>query len=153
MPDWQILVTLALLACASMYLGTGWSLALFTIPGRSGWTVDNYYDQLMAPIGRATRFFTWMTIVMLACCVALIVAEWGSWYLLAPIAVLVAVVGATLLTTLVIFRYNRRLRERVTDPAELQDVLERWVRWNWLRLALWTAQWAGVAAYVGLKLR
>jgi hypothetical protein len=153
MPNWQILVTLVLLACASMYLGTGWSLALFTIPGRSGWTVDNYYDQLMAPIARATRFFTWMTIVMLACCAALIVAEWGSWYLLAPIGVLVAVVGATLLTTLVIFRYNKRLRERVTDPAELHDVLERWVRWNWLRLALWTAQWVGVAVYVGLKLR
>lgn len=153
MDDWQIVVTMVLFACASIYLGTGWSLALFTLPGRGAWTVDNYYDQLMAPIARATRFFTWMTIVMLACAVALIVAEWGSAYVLAPIVVLVAVVGATLLTTLVIFRYNRRLRERVTDPAELQDVLERWVRWNWLRLALWTAQWVATAVYVGLKLR
>jgi hypothetical protein len=153
MPDWQILVTLVLLACASMYLGTGWSLALFTLPGRPRWTVDNYYDQLMAPIARATRFFTWMTIVMLACCAALLVAEWGSAYLLAPVVVVLAVIAATLLTTLVIFRYNRRLRERVTDPAELREILEHWVRWNWLRLALWTVQWVGVAAYVGLKLR
>jgi hypothetical protein len=153
MSDWEIVVTMVLLACASIYLGTGWSLALFTLPGRRAWTVDNYYDQVMAPIARATRFFTVMTIVMIACCVALIVGEWGSWYVLAPIAVLAAVVGATLLTTLVIFRYNRRLRERIADPAELHLVLEQWVRWNWLRLALWTAQWVAVAVYVGLKLR
>jgi hypothetical protein len=153
MPDWQIVVTMVLFACASIYLGTGWSLALFTLPGRHGWTVDTYYDQVMAPIARATRIFTVMTIVMLVCAAALIVAERGSAYVLAPIAVLVAVVGATLLTTLVIFRYNQRLRGRITDPAELRDVLERWVGWNWLRLALWTAQWVATAVYVGLKLR
>lgn len=153
MSGWEIVVTLVLLACASIYLGTGWSLALFTLPGRGAWTVDNYYDQVMAPIARATRFFTVTTIVMLACCLALIVGEWGSAYVLAPIGVLAAVVAATLLTTLVIFRYNRRLKERITDPAELRVVLEKWVQWNWLRLALWTAQWLGVAVFVGLKLR
>ena len=136
-----------------MYLGTGWSLALFTLPGRHTMTVDTYYDQIMAPIGRATRFFTVMTIVMVVAAIVLIVAEWGSWYVLAPIAVLAAVAGATLLTTLVIFRYNRRLRERITDEGELRQVLERWVFWNWFRLGLWSSQWAAMAAYIGLKLR
>ena len=150
---WEIVTALVLFLCASMYLGTGWSLALFTLPGRHTMTVDTYYDQIMAPIGRATRFFTVMTIVMVVAAIVLIVAEWGSWYVLAPIAVLAAVVGATLLTTLVIFRYNRRLRERITDEGELRQVLERWVFWNWFRLGLWSSQWAAVAAYVGLKLR
>jgi hypothetical protein len=153
MAGWQIAVTMVLFLCASMYLGTGWSLTLFTLPGRHAMTVDTYYDQIMAPIQRATRFFTWMTLVMVACAIALIVAEWGSWYVLAPIAVLVAVVAATLLTTLVIFRFNRRLRERIRDEGELRQVLERWVFWNWFRLGLWTSQWVAMAVYVALKLR
>ncbi len=153
MAGWEIAVALVLFACASMYLGTGWSLTLFTLPGRRGMTVDNYYDQIVAPIARATRFFTVMTIVMVAAAIALIVAEWGSWYILAPIAVLVAVVGATLLTTLVIFRYNRRLKARIADPAELREVLERWAFWNWFRLALWTSQWVAMAVFFALKLR
>jgi hypothetical protein len=85
--------------------------------------------------------------------IVLIVAEWGSWYVLAPIAVLAAVVGGTLTTTLVIFRYNRRLRARIRDEAELHAVLERWVFWNWFRLAFWSSQWAAMAVYIGLKLR
>jgi hypothetical protein len=153
MAAWEIVVTMVLFLCASMYLGTGWSLTLFTLPGRHAMTVDTYYDQIMAPIQRATRVFTWMTIVMIAAAIALIVAEWSSWYMLAPIAVLVAVAGATLLTTLVIFRYNRRLRERIRDEAELHQVLERWVFWHWFRLALWTSQWVAVAVFVALKLR
>ena len=153
MEAWEIAVTMVLFLCASMYLGTGWSLTLFTLPGRHTMTVDTYYDQIMAPIQRATRFFTWMTIVMIAAAIALVVAEWGSWYMLAPITVLIAVVGATLLTTLVIFRYNRRLRERIRDDAELREVLERWVFWHWFRLALWTLQWVAMAVFVALKLR
>lgn len=153
MEEWEIAVTMVLLLCTSMYLGTGWSLALFTLPGRHAMKVDNYHDQIVAPIQRATRFFTWMTIVMIGASIALIVVEWGSVYILAPIAVLVAVVGATLLTTLVLFRYNRRLKERITDEAELREVLERWAFWNWFRLALWTSQWVAMAIYVALKLR
>jgi hypothetical protein len=150
---WEIVVALVLFLCASMYLGTGWSLALFTLPGRRAMTVDTYYDQIMAPIARATRFFTWMTIVMIAAAVALIVAEWGTWYVLAPIAVLAGVVGGTLTTTLVIFRYNRRLKARIRDEAELHEVLERWVSWNWLRLGFWSSQWFAMALYFALKLR
>jgi Domain of unknown function (DUF1772) len=153
MEGWEIAVTMVLFLCASMYLGTGWSLALFTLPGRQSMTVDNYYDQIVAPIKRATRFFTGMTIVMIGAAIALIVAEWGSAYILAPIAVLAAVVAATLLTTLVLFRYNRRLKERITDEAELREVLERWAFWNWFRLAFWTSQWVALAVYIGLKLR
>jgi hypothetical protein len=153
MRGWVIADAMVLLLCASMYLGTGWSLTLFTLPGRHAMTVHTYYDQIIAPIQRATRFFTGMTIVMVVTAIALIVAEWGDPYVLAPIAVLAAVVGATALTTLVIFRYNRRLKAGITDERELHEVLERWAFWNWFRLALWTAQWVSVAVYVALKLR
>jgi hypothetical protein len=41
---------------------------LFSFPGRSRLTVDNYYDQFVPPVERATRFFTWWTVLMMAAC-------------------------------------------------------------------------------------
>ena len=100
MSVWELVAAGVLLLCASMYLGTGWSLSLFTLPNRATMTAANYYDQIVAPIKRATRFFTVMTVVMIAAAIALIVGEWGSAYIAAPAVVLAAVVAATGLTTL-----------------------------------------------------
>jgi hypothetical protein len=61
-----VLNDLLLLACVSMYLGTGWSLVLFSFPIRPRLTVDTYYDQFVPQVTLATRFFTWMTTVMIA---------------------------------------------------------------------------------------
>ena len=47
MKDWEIVVTMVLFACASIYLGTGRSLALFTLPGRRAWTVDRAVGRLV----------------------------------------------------------------------------------------------------------
>jgi len=67
MNAWLILDASVLLLCASMYLGTGWSLVLFSFPGPArALNVDNYYEQFVPPVERATRFFTWMTVVMIA---------------------------------------------------------------------------------------
>jgi hypothetical protein len=71
---WKILDASVLLLCASMYLGTGWSLVLFSFPGRDKLTIDNYYDQFVPPVERATRFFTWWTVLMMAAAVVLIIA-------------------------------------------------------------------------------
>lgn len=153
MSDWELIPAGVLLLCASMYLGTGWSLSLFTIPNRVTMTPANYYDQIVAPIKRATRFFTVMVAVMIAAAIALIVAEWGSWYLAAPAVVLGAVVGAAGLTMLFIFPHNRRLAARITDHAELQEVLGKWIALNWVRIWFWTAQWVAIATYFALKAR
>ena len=88
MSSWLILDASVLLLCASMYLGTGWSLALFSFPGRAELTVDNYYDQFVPQVTRATRFFTWMTTVMIGTAIVLIVAERHSAYVIAPAVVL-----------------------------------------------------------------
>lgn len=153
MSAWELTVAGVLLLCTSMYLGTGWSLALFTLPNRPHMTVDNYQDQIVGPIRRATRFFTWMTVVMIGAAIALIVAEWGSAYAIAPGVVLAGVVGATLLTMLALFPYNRRLTAGIKDNAELQQVLTKWISWNRVRLLLWTGQWAAMATYFALKAR
>ncbi|MFP2925993.1 hypothetical protein ACLESO_12390 [Pyxidicoccus sp. 3LG] len=141
-----------LFLCVSMYLGTGWSLILFTFPIAPELTVDNYYLQFVPQVQAATRFFTWMTLVML---VSAIVLFWGErrtalkWY---PAAVFALVVVATLLTRFLIFPYNDAMAAGITDPAELSRVLAGWMRTNVIRVSLWTLQWLAMMGYFAHKL-
>ena len=153
MSIWVILDATLLLLCVSMYLGTGWSLVLFSFPGRSTLRVDNYYDQFVPPVQRATRFFTWMTTVMIAAAIVLVVADRSSAYVIAPAIVLAGVIAATALTIKFIFPYNKRMAARITDERELQSVLGKWMLLNWIRVSLWTVQWFAIAAWFALRLR
>ena len=153
MNTWLILDATLLLLCASVYLGTGWSLVLFSFPGRRNLTVDNYYDQFVPPVHRATQFFTWWTVVMIAAAIVLVVAERSSWYVIAPIVVLAGVVAATALTVKFIFPYNKKMESHLTDNAEMQSVLGKWMFLNVIRTSLWTVQWIAIATYFALHLR
>ena len=149
---WKILDASVLLLCASMYLGTGWSLVLFSFPGRDKLTVDNYYDQFVPPVERATKFFTWMTTLMMAAAIVLIVADWHSAYVIAPAVLLVGVIAATALTVKFIFPYNKRMEAHIRDSAELQVVLGKWIRLNWIRTLLWTGQWIAITSWFAVRL-
>ena len=141
-----------LFLCTSMYLGTGWSLVLFSFPIAPQLTVDNYYLQFVPQVTAATRFFTWMTLVMLVSAVVLFIAERKSplrWY---PAVVFLAVVAATLLTRFLIFRYNAEMAAGITDPARLREVLGAWMTTNLIRVLLWTVQWLGMMGYFVHKL-
>ena len=153
MSFWLILDATLLLLCTSMYLGTGWSLVLFSFPSRSTLRVDNYYDQFVPPVQRATRFFTWMTTVMIAAAIVLVVADRSSAYVIAPAIVLAGVIAATALTIKFIFPYNKRMAARITDERELQSVLGKWMLLNWIRVSLWTVQWFAIAAWFAFRLR
>ncbi len=149
---WKILDASVLLLCASMYLGTGWSLVLFSFPGRDKLTVDNYYDQFVPPVKRATKFFTWMTTLMMAAAIVLIVADRHSAYVIAPAVLLAGVIVATALTVKFIFPYNKRMAAHIRDPAELQSVLAQWIRLNWIRTLLWTGQWIAITSWFAVRL-
>jgi Mn2+/Fe2+ NRAMP family transporter len=150
---WLILDATLLLLCVSMYLGTGWSLVLFSFPSRSTLRVDNYYDQFVPPVQRATRFFTWMTTIMIATAIVLIVADRSSAYVIAPAIMLASAIAATALTIKFIFPYNKRMAARITDEQELQSVLGKWMFLNWIRVSLWTVQWFAIAGYFAFRLR
>lgn len=150
---WLIFDASVLLLCASMYLGTGGSLVFFSFPSRSKLTVDNYYDQFVPQVERATRFFTWMTMVMIATAIVLIVAERASLYAIAPSVVLAGVLAATGLTLKFIVPYNKRMAAGITDNAELQTLLGKWMFLNWIRVSLWVVQWIAIAAYFAWHLR
>lgn len=139
--------TLLLFACTSMYFGTGWSLVLFSFPMAPELTPDNYYMQFVPQVQAATKFFTYMTMVMMGCSVIFIVGEWKSnkkWY---PIIILTLVILATLLTIYFIFEYNELMGSGIKDPVLLQQTLDKWMTLNTIRVSLWTLQWLTMAIY------
>jgi len=131
-----------LFLCASMYLGTGWSLVLFSFPIAPQLTPDNYYLQFVPQVDAATRFFTYMTMVMLACAAIMIWAEWRTPQRWVPIAVLLGILAATGLTMWLIIPLNEEMGKHITDPARLKQVLGEWMNLNRVRVGIWTFQWA-----------
>lgn len=143
----DVALAAAMLLFASMYLGTGWSLVLFSFPLAPRLTPQTYHLPFVEPVRNATRFFTVMTSAMLAAAVALIVAEAGEGLVWVPVVYLLATVAATALTIFVIFPFNKELTAGVTDPDRLRTVLRGWMRLNVVRVCLWTVQWVAVAAW------
>ena len=136
-----------LFACISMYFGTGMSLVLFSFPLAPDLTPDNYYLIFVPQVQAATTFFTYMTNVMMICCIIFIIEKWRSkdkWY---PIAILSLVVLSTLLTIFFIFEYNEQMAAGIEDLATLQEVLDNWMKLNTFRVSIWTLQWLTLAFY------
>lgn len=136
-----------LFLCASMYLGTGGSLLLFTFPIAPQMSVDNYYLQFVPPVTAATEFFTTMTKLMLVAGVVMLVSEWKRGVKWVPIVVLAAVVAATVLTLQKILPINAEMAAGIRDGARLRVVLGEWMDLNRIRVGLWCVQWAAMMAY------
>jgi len=140
-----------LFLCVSMYLGTGWSMVLFSFPIVPKLTVDNYYLVFVPEVASATSFFTPMTKLMI---VSACLMTWGAWrtcYRWVPIVVLLSVIAATLLTLYCIFPLNEAMTNGIKDQAVLQKTLASWTFLNKVRVALWSVQWAAMMMYFGLK--
>ena len=141
-----------LFLCVSMYLGTGWSLVLFSFPIAPQLTVDNYYLSFVPQVDAATHFFTYMTQVMIAACLIMSVAKWRTRFRWVPIIVLLSVAAATALTIIVIFPLNHEMSEGIRDPARLRVVLGKWMTLNKVRVGLWTVQWLCMMTYLAVHL-
>jgi len=133
-----------LLLCASMYLGTGGSLVLFSFPLAPQLTPDNYYLQFIPQVQAATEFFTTMTKLMLAAALVMLWSEWRQPTRWVPIVVLVSVLAATGLTLTWIFPLNAAMAGHIQDAGELQSVLDEWMQLNRVRVVLWSVQWAAL---------
>lgn len=142
-----------LFLCVSMYLGTGWSLILFSFPVVPQLTVENYYLQFVPHVQAATRFFTYMTMAMIVFAGVMVVTEWKTGFRWVPITVLAAVLAATGLTVRWILPLNAIMAAGITDPAVLADTLRPWLALNRLRVALWSVQWVAMMVYFGAQLR
>src|SRR4051812_1673409 len=98
-----------LFLCVSMYLGTGWSMVLFSFPVVPKLTVDNYYLVFVPEVAAATAFFTTMTKLMLVSCFVMTWAEWKTHFRWVPIVVFAGVIAATALTMYYIFPLNNAM--------------------------------------------
>lgn len=136
-----------LLLCASMYLGTGGSLILFSFPVASQLTPDNYYLQFVPQVQAATEFFTTMTKLMLAAGFVMLLAEWRQPTRWVPIVVLLGVIASTGLTLKWIFPLNAAMAGHIKDAAGLHRTLDEWMHLNRIRAALWCVQWSALAWY------
>jgi hypothetical protein len=140
-----------LFLCASMYLGTGWSLLLFSFPVAPQLTPATYYLQFVPQVEAATRFFTYMTMLMIVCGIVMTVSEWKTRYRWLPVIVLLGIVGATLLTTQLILPLNAQMKAGIADQATLDAILNRWMSLNRIRVALWTVQWLAMMAFLAAE--
>lgn len=146
-----ILNDVLLLLFVSMYLGTGWSLVLFSFPIAPKLTVDNYYMQFVPQVTAATRFFTVMTSLMLVSAVIMIVSLWGSALVWLPVIVIAAVIAATVMTVIWILPLNNQMSAGIKDPTQLNDIIGRWMGLNRVRVGLWSVEWLAMAAFFGIK--
>ncbi|HEY5366928.1 MAG TPA: hypothetical protein VIL19_10665 [Casimicrobiaceae bacterium] len=142
-----------LFLCASMYLGTGGSLVLFSFPTAAQLTPDNYYLQFVPQVQAATSFFTQMTKVMFACAAIMLIAEWRSHWRWVPIVVIVALATTTALTLWMIFPLNAEMAAHIQRADRLHVVLADWMQLNRVRVAIWCVQWAALALYFGVWTR
>jgi hypothetical protein len=146
-----ILNDLLLLLFVSMYLGTGWSLVLFSFQIAPKLTVDNYYLQFVPQVTAATRFFTVMTTLMLVSAVIMIVSLWGSALVWLPVIVIAAVIAATVMTIIWILPLNNQMSAGIKDPDQLTNIIGRWMGLNRVRVGLWSVEWLAMAAFFGIK--
>jgi hypothetical protein len=144
MPRTLIANNALLFLCCSIYVGTGVSLVFFQFPLEPKLTPDNYYMVFVEPVANATRFFTYMTTLMLACGAVMLFTEWFSGIRWVPIVVLLGVVAATVLTIVFIFPYNKELTEGIQDPERLKTVFHQWAQMNRVRVSLWVIQWSAM---------
>src|SRR6266581_399318 len=142
-----ILNNALLFLCASIYLGTGWSLLLFSFPIAPQLTVNNYYMQFVPQVTLATQFFTYMTTLMIILAVVMLIAEWKSALRWVPIIVLAGILLATGLTIVFILPLNDMMSKGITDPVQLKSILNEWIFLNQIRVALWTIQWLSMMIF------
>lgn len=140
-----------LFLCTSIYLGTGWSLVLFSFPVAPSLTPDNYYMQFVPQVTAATKFFTWLTLLMIVLAIVMLVAEWRSGLRWVPIVVLLGVLAATGLTMKFLLPLNQEMAAGITGQGRLNEVLSKWMSLNRVRVGMWTVQWLAMMIYFAVK--
>lgn len=150
---WYLVSCSLLFGAVSIYLGTGWSTAIFQFPVMEQLTPDNYYLHFIPQIDAATNFFTFLVTLIGITGAIMVWGEWRTRYRWLPILVLLLVVSATLLTTQVIFPINDVLRQGVRDQAQLDEIMDRWKLLTWARVAIWSGEWILMMGYFATRVR
>ncbi len=131
----------------AIYLGTGWSMWLFSFPVVPHLTPDNYYWVFVPQVAYATKFFTPLTYLMIASSLLMLWLEWKGGIRWVPIVVLLGVCIAGWVTVQFIFPYNRLMTAGIHEQSQVQSILATWTKLSELRIVLWTIEWAAMMYY------
>jgi len=150
---WMALTNSYLFFGTTMYVGVLWSLHFFWFPTWTGLTVENYYDQFIPKTSAATRFFTVVVPIMFACHLLMCWKEWRTrmrWVAVGSLAMLAV---ATYVGTMHIIPVNKILAGRLTDQAQVTELLKKWMFLNDIRWVCMTISWALLMYYFASKAR
>jgi hypothetical protein len=135
----------------TLYVGVLWSLHFFWFPTWTSLKADNYYDQFIPQTSAATEFFTIVVPLMFLAHAVMVWKEWKGGYRFTSLGALLMLAGATYVGTLHIIPVNKILKGRVTDQAQVTELLKKWMELNDIRMLLMTLSWCLLMFYFGSK--
>ena len=131
---------------ASLYVGLFTSLHFFWFPTFESLTVDNYYEHIMVQTTNATRFFFVVIPPMILAIFVMLWSEWKTRFRWVPIAWIIGLGVPIWVQQGPIEAVNAVLGTHVTDQAQLETLLQRWMMLNHVRWAILAVMW-GITLY------
>jgi hypothetical protein len=129
--------------CASVYLGMFWSLHFFWFPNYPHTlTVDTYYDAIIPQTTTATKYFFITIPIMAVALVIMLISEWHSRLRWVPLLWIPGLLVPVIVQQKWIEDINDKFKAGVKDPAELQNLLHRWMMLNDVRFIILAIMWA-----------
>jgi hypothetical protein len=126
---------------SSVYLGLFWSLHFFFFPSYVNLRPDNYYDQIIVQTETATHFFFIVIPPMILAIIIMLISEWRTRFRWVPVAWVFGLGIPIYVQQGLIEPVNNALKAHVTDPAQLKELLDRWVMLNNVRWSILTVMW------------
>ena len=136
---------------ASLYVGLFTSLHFFWFPIFETLTVHNYYEHIMVQTANATRFFFMAIPPMIVAIFVMLWSEWKTRFRWVPIAWIVGLGIPIWVQQGPIEAVNAVLNTHVTDQAQLEMLLQRWMMLNHVRWAILAIMWCITLYYFVAK--
>jgi hypothetical protein len=126
---------------SSLYVGLFTSLHFFWFPIFEKLTTQNYYEHIIEQTTRATQFFFVVIPPMILAIFIMLWSEWKTKFRWVPIAWILGLGIPIWVQQGPIEAVNDVLKTHVTDQAQLETLLQRWMMLNHVRWAILLVMW------------
>jgi hypothetical protein len=126
---------------SSIYIGLFTSLHFFWFPTFATLTTQNYYEHIIAQTTAATHFFFIVIPPMILAIFIMLWSEWKTRFRWVPIAWIFGLGIPIWVQQGPIESVNTMLKSHITDQAQLEMLLQRWMMLNHMRWAILSAMW------------
>lgn len=133
--------------CSSVYLGMFWSLHFFWFPHYPHTlTINNYYDAIIPQTTTATKYFFVTIPIMSVALIIMLISEWKNKLKWVPIAWIPGLLVPVIVQQKYIEAINDKFKAGITDPVQLQQLLQQWMYLNNVRWVILSIMW-GITMY------